>query len=152
MSTTRLQVVQLSYRHRQSPVDGLIICGRGSHQARRHGLRARSPHPLSLCLPPYYKVQNQNATLHGSTSGYIHKVPSKPASESEANIMTTTNANKPNIGNGVELVDVSAARFAKFIMSSPSTFRIFFSFCLIDSRLKPSTASGLELVGLLSRA
>ena len=49
MSTASLQVVQLSYRHRQSPVDG-PICGRGSRQARRHGFRRRSPHPLSTPL------------------------------------------------------------------------------------------------------
>ena len=49
MSTASLQVVQLSYRHRQSPVDG-PICGRGSRQARRHGFRPRSPHPLSTPL------------------------------------------------------------------------------------------------------
>ena len=42
MSTASLQVVQLSYRHRQSPVDG-PICGRGSRQARRHGFRPPSP-------------------------------------------------------------------------------------------------------------
>eukprot|EP00964_Phaeocystis_antarctica_P149629 scaffold116823_cov33-Phaeocystis_antarctica.AAC.1 len=44
-----LQVVQLSYRHRQSPVDG-PICGRGSRQARRHGFRPPPPH-TGLCVP-----------------------------------------------------------------------------------------------------
>ena len=76
MSTVSLQVVQLSYRHRQSLVAG-PICGRGSRQARRYGFRRPSPHPLSTSFAGLSTSFAEHSAGLSLEESYVAYVPSR---------------------------------------------------------------------------